>query len=70
MEKTYESIEDILEEKIFYDTVSNIEKFLGYSLSMEEIIRADVLRAKIREVLDNMDEDDLFYWERKYYLTT
>jgi len=66
MEKTYESIEDILEEKIFYDTVSNIEKFLGYSLSMEEIIRVDVLRAKIREVLDSMDEDDLIYWERKY----
>lgn len=66
MEKTYKSIEDVLEEKIFYDTISNIEKFLGCSLSMEEIIRVDVLRVKIREVLDNMDEDDLLYWERKY----
>ena len=69
MEKNYKSIKGVLEEKIFHDTVSNIEKFLGCSLSMEEIIRVNILRRKIREVLDNMGEDDLLYWE-KHYLTT
>ena len=66
MERTYESIEDILEEKIFHDTIFNIENFLGHELSMEEILHTDVLRTRIREVLDDMDEDNLLYWERKY----
>lgn len=63
MGKEYEAIEDILTEKISNDTVSNIEDFLGYPISDDVL---ENLVDRIHEVLDQMPEDELLLYERKY----
>ena len=61
-----ESIEDFLEDKIFYDTVRNIEYFLRRPLSMEERICTNTLRNNIRKILNNMTENELQCWKQRY----
>lgn len=60
------SIEDFLEDKIFYDTVCNIEYFLRRPLSMEERIYTNTLRNNIRKILNNMTENELQSWKQRY----
>ena len=67
MHKVYESLEDALEEKIFHDTIPNIEKFIRHPLSIEEYLDAKVLRASIRKILVRMTENDLLCLKRKYF---
>ena len=60
----YESIEDILTEKIAMAPVQDIEEFLGYQIS------ADILgnlEDRIRHILDNMSEDELLACEEKFW---
>jgi len=61
--KEYEAIEDILTERISSDTVSNIEKFLGYSISADVL---ENIEDRIREVLDQMPEEEILLYEKKY----
>ena len=61
--REYEAIEDILAEKISNDSVSNIEQFLGYPISAEVL---ENLEDRIREVLDQMPEEELLLYEDKY----
>lgn len=64
--KTYESIEDILTEKIYAGTVASIEKFLGYTMTLNEVCDIDGVKRKIRDKLDNMTEDELLSCELMY----
>lgn len=64
--KTYESIEDILTEKIYAGTVVSIEKFLGYTMTLNEVFDIDGVKRKIRDKLDNMTEDELLSCELMY----
>lgn len=64
--RTYESIEDILTEKIYSGTVASIEEFLGYTLDLCEVCDEETLKEKIHTKLDCMDEDDLIRCEIKY----
>lgn len=61
--KVYESIEDVLTHKICNDSVFNIEKFLGYPISADIL---ENLEDRIRNILDNMSEDEMIQWELKY----
>lgn len=61
--KEYEAIEDILTEKISNDTVANIEDFLGYPITDGVL---ENLEDRIRAVLDQMPEDELLLYEKKY----
>lgn len=63
MGKVYEAIEDILTEKISSDSVYNIEKFLGYPISADVL---EGLEGRIRDILDQMPEDEMIKWEQKY----
>ena len=63
MKRTYEAIEDILIEKIASDSVSNIEDFLGYPISAYVL---ENLEDRIREVLDQMPEEEMLLYETKY----
>lgn len=63
MKRTYEAIEDILTEKIAMDSVSNIEDFLGYPISANVL---ENLEDRIREVLDQMPEEEMLLYEAKY----
>lgn len=65
MTKTYEAIEDILTEKISSDTVFNIEDFLGYPISANVL---ENLEERIREILDQMPEEEMIKYELKYKL--
>lgn len=59
----FEAIEKILIEKISNNTISNIEDFLGYSISEIDI---DDLEDKIAEVLFQMPEEEILKYARKY----
>ena len=63
MSRVYESIEDILTDKISSDSVFNIERFLGYPISADIL---ENLEDKIRDILDHMPEDEMIKWELKY----
>ena len=65
MNKPYEAIEDILTEKISNDTVANIEDFLGYPISADVL---ENMEGRIREVLDQMPEEEIIKYELKYML--
>ncbi len=65
MTKYYEAIEDILTEKISNDSVANIEDFLGYPITADIL---ENLEYRIREVLDQMPEDEMFKYEAKYLI--
>lgn len=64
MSKVYESIEDKLAEKIVAASNLEIEDFLGYQLSAD-IIESG-LEERIREVLDQMPEEEMLEYEKKY----
>lgn len=66
MAKYYEAIEDILTEKISNDSVSDIEDFLGYPITADII---ENLEDRIREVLDQMPEDEMLKYEAKYLIS-
>lgn len=61
--REYEAIEDILAEKISNDSVLNIEQFLGYPISADVL---ENLEDRIREILDQMTEEELLLYEDKY----
>lgn len=63
MKKEYEAIEDILTEKISNDSVQGIEDFLGYPISADIL---ENLEDRIREVLDQMPEEEMIKYELKY----
>ena len=63
MERTYEAIEDMLVEKICEAHYTDIEDFLGYPISADVM---ENLEDRIREVLDQMPEDEMFLFEQKY----
>lgn len=65
MPRKYESIEDILTERIASDSILDIECFLGYPLSVYDLKN---IEDKIREVLDQMPEDELLIYEEKYHI--
>lgn len=60
----YESIEDILTEKIAMAPMQDIEEFLGYQISADIM---ENLEDRIRCVLDNMSEDELLACEEKFW---
>jgi hypothetical protein len=62
-EEYYESIEDRLTEKIREASYAEIEDFLGYPISADVI---ETLEDRIREVLDQMQEEVLYLYEQKY----
>ena len=62
---SYESIEDKLEEIISNESVDIIEEFLGYELTFDT---PEDIHSQIRDVLDQMPEDELLLWEEKYDL--
>lgn len=61
----YESIEDRLEEVISNETTEMIEEFLEYELTFDT---PEDIHSQIRDVLDQMPEDELLLWEEKYDL--
>ena len=63
MERTYEAIEDMLVEKICEAHYTGIEDFLGYPISADVM---ENLEDRIREVLDQMPEDEMLLFEQKY----
>ena len=67
MERTnsYESIEDKLEEIISNESVDMIEEFLGYELTFNT---PEDIHSQVRDVLDQMPEEELLLWEEKYNL--
>ena len=65
MERTYEAIEDMLVEKICEANYTDIEDFLGYPISADVL---ENLEVRIREVLDQMPEEELLLFERKYLM--
>lgn len=65
MKRIYESIEDMLTEKICEAHYTDIEDFLGYPISADVM---ENLEDRVREVLDQMPEDELLLFERKYLM--
>lgn len=67
MERTnsYESIEDKLKEIISKESVSIIEEFLGHKLTFNT---SENIHSEIRDVLDQMPEEELLLWEEQYDL--
>jgi hypothetical protein len=63
MSRVYEAIEDKLTEAISNDSVLNIEDFLGYPISADVLENLD---DRIREVLDQMPEEEMLKYEEKY----
>lgn len=63
MSIVYEAIEDKLTEAISNDSVLNIEDFLGYPISADVLENLD---DRIREVLDQMPEEEMLKYEEKY----
>ena len=63
MERTYEAIEDMFAEKICEAHYTDIEDFLGYPISADVM---ENLEDRIREVLDQMPEDEMLLFEQKY----
>ena len=61
--KTYEAIEDILVEKICEAHYEDIEDFLGYPISADVLEELDII---VRDILDNMTEDEMLYCEHKF----
>lgn len=62
---SYESIEDKLKEIISKESVSVIEEFLGHKLTF---VASEDIHSEIKDVLDQMPEDELLLWEEKYDL--
>lgn len=67
MERTnnYESIEDKLEEIISNENIEMIEEFLGYELTFNT---PEDIHSQVRDVLDQMPEEELLLWEERYDL--
>lgn len=63
MERTYEALEDMLVEKISEAHYTEIEDFLGYPISADVM---ENLEDRIREVLDQMPEDEMILFKQKY----
>lgn len=63
MERTYEAIEDMLVDKIREAHYTEIEDFLGYPISADVV---ENLEDRIREVLDQMPEDEMLLFEQKF----
>lgn len=63
MERTYEAIEDMLVDKIREAHYTEIEDFLGYPISADVM---ENLEDRIREVLDQMPEEEMLLFEQKY----
>lgn len=63
MSRIYEAIENKLTEAISNDSVLNIEDFLGYPISADVLENLD---DRIREVLDQMPEEEMLKYEEKY----
>lgn len=61
----YESIEDRLEEIISNENIEMIEEFLGYELTFNT---PEDIHSQVRDVLDQMPEEELLLWEEKYNL--
>ncbi|MCD7996419.1 MAG: hypothetical protein LUH21_04210 [Clostridiales bacterium] len=65
MRQPYESIEDKLTEVISNSSVAEIEDFLGYQISADIL---ENLEEKIRQVLDQMPEEEMIKYELKYQI--
>ena len=61
----YVSIEDKLEEIISNESVDMIEEFLGYELTFNA---PEDIHSQVRDVLDQMPEEELLLWEERYDL--
>lgn len=62
----YTERQEHLCKKILNDTIINIEDFLGYPISSE--ILEGGLEDRVREVLEQMPEEELLLYEQKYSL--
>ena len=62
---SYESIEYKLEEIISNESVDMIEEFLGYELTFNA---PEDIHSQVRDVLDQMPEEELLLWEERYDL--
>ena len=65
MDRTYEAIEDMLVEKICEAHYTDIEDFLGYPISADVM---ENLEDRVREVLGQMSEEEMFLFEQKYLM--
>ena len=59
------TIEDKLEEIISNESVDMIEEFLGYELTFNT---PEDIHSQVRDVLDQMPEEELLLWEERYDL--
>lgn len=63
MGRVYESIEDQLTERIMNASNADKEEFLGYEISADVL---ENLEDRIREVLNQMPEEEMMVFEKKY----